>query len=149
LTRQLHKLLGGLHFAVRRLMMKTVRHDAQRSAAIASAGAATSSDALFGVHDYSFIPKTLNSLFVGRFHRPRAAKPMNFRYFRSRAVGSVMKFPVLFPVSREFRRAVWGEGFGAEIFLSISLSSIWVRVQGRQIVARSGIRVGQGAQFKQ
>jgi hypothetical protein len=51
-----------------------------------------------------------------------------------------MKFPVLFPVSREFRRAVWDEGFGAEIFLSISLSSIWVPAQGRQIVARSGIQ---------
>jgi hypothetical protein len=46
--RQLHKLLGGLHFAVRRLMMKIIRHDAQRSAAIASAGAATSSNSLFG-----------------------------------------------------------------------------------------------------
>jgi hypothetical protein len=124
LTRQLHKLLGGLHFAVRRLMMKIIHHDAQRSAAIASAGAATSSDSLFGVHVYSFIPTTLNSLFIGRFHRPRAAKPMNFRHFRSRAVGAVMKFPVLFPVSREFRTAVWDDGFWAEIFRSISLSSI-------------------------
>jgi len=134
LTRQLHKLLSGLHFAVRRLMMKIIRHDAQWSAAIASAGAGTSSDSLFGVHVFSFIPTTLNSLFAGQFHRPRAAKPMNFRYFRSRAVGAVMKFPVLFPVSREFTRAVWDEGFGAEIFVSISLSSMWcVRKIGRSL----------------
>jgi hypothetical protein len=83
LTRQVHRLLGGLHFAARRLMMKIIRHDAQRSAAIASAGAAASSDSLFGAHVYSFIPTALNSLFVSRLHCPRAAKPMNFRYFRS------------------------------------------------------------------
>jgi hypothetical protein len=34
-----------------------------------------------------------------------------------------MQFPVLFPVSREFKTALGDERFGAEIFLSISLSA--------------------------
>ena len=84
MTLQLHKLLGGLHFAVRRRMMKIIRHDAQRSAVIASPGAATSGASLLRVHVYSFIPTTLNSLFVDRFPCSRAAKPMNFRRFRWR-----------------------------------------------------------------
>jgi hypothetical protein len=57
----------------------------------------------------------------------------------------VMKIPVLFPVSSEFRTAVWDERFGAEILLSISLSSKLDLYAGSAVRCRSGNRVGHAA----
>ena len=51
---------------------------------------------------YSCVPTMLNSLFDGRFICPRPAKPMNHRHFQCRAIGGAIKFPVIFPDSREF-----------------------------------------------
>ena len=79
--------------------------------------------------------------------------PLIFVVSDVEVVDEVIKFPVLFPVSREFRTAVWDERFGAEIFLSISLSSKLDLYGGRQFIGGveielARLRAIQSAQFK-
>jgi hypothetical protein len=80
-------------------MMKVVRQDLARSAVTASPGMAATRP-----HYGRFIPTIVNSLFDASRLCLRAANPVNFRYFRRRAIGRRKKFPVIFLVSREFMR---------------------------------------------
>ena len=73
----------------------------------------TKTNALCEIHLYSYVPLTLNSLFSGGFSSLRAANPMKFFHFWHQAVAGVMKFPVIFPVSREFEHACPGIRFAS------------------------------------
>ena len=64
---------------------------------------------IVGLSAQSFIPRTENSLFRSALPSGRAAKLMNFRHFSDPLVDEQLKFPVIFPVSREF-----ATGFGRE-----------------------------------
>jgi len=79
--------------------MKIVRQDVARSAVIASPGMAATRP-----HYRQLISTIVNSLFDASRLCLRAANPMNFRHFRRRPIGGCKKFPVIFPVSREFMR---------------------------------------------
>jgi hypothetical protein len=95
-------VVNVFHFAIPRQMMKIIHQDAVPSAVAASLDMVAINAALCGVHACSFVPKVLNSLFGSSFSCPRVSNPMNSRHLRARAVGRFIKFPVFFPVSREF-----------------------------------------------
>jgi hypothetical protein len=81
--------------------MKMMHQDSARSAVTSSSGLAATIVAL-SANTGAFFPTILNSLFDSQIPLSCAANPMNFRHFGCQAVGGVMKFPVIFPVSREF-----------------------------------------------
>jgi hypothetical protein len=76
-----------------------VRHDERCSAVNRWPVIAASMQGESAIRSFGTI---LNSLFGSSFNCPRSAKPLIGWRFQRRRLGGAIKFPVIFPVSREF-----------------------------------------------